>query len=655
MFLLILFSLLAVVGVLLVCDLRSCDHEPGVCQSDFVHVDDDFLREMHLEIRGKFFDNPAFSSSSSSFSSSSSSSSSSFSSSSSQSSLRKRRRESASKIERSDEEEEEMMRKRQKIFDLMGLEEEDNSKLGWNRDPYSHPLSLFPERSYSSSISSSPSSFSSSFSSSKRKKTTKTHNSNNKRKKQKREEGEMSVGAVFLEGTKTKTRSVVENGTEIPFIQDSNFLYLSGANEPDCLFLHDIETDSSFLFVPKPDEFYAIWVGEVLSLEQLTDLFGYTVLYDDEFEDVLFSLSSNQTDPDYVVYTLPDVDFPALSPYEVNDDLLEQVLYEERVIKTDDEMTLMRIASSVSADAHVSCMKFIKGGEHEYSVATHFRSFIGYCGFTELAYETIAGAGGNSAILHYTANNALMFNDQLFLIDAGGQYHGYTSDITRTYPVGGSFSSSQKVLYNMVLNVQEQCINAVAPGKEFIEIQILAFELICEQLILNNFVFGNVSTCFDNEIFSLFMPHGLSHYLGLDVHDTGDFPLSILEINMVLTIEPGIYFNDPLLSPVLQEGNSTTRGALLNGDLIQSYLDMEIGGVRIEDDVVVVDGGVEIISVLPKNNPRNSKSDELSTQTFFLLLNDFCVLLLCVTYNKCYSRFMKENSPLFFFRFCFYF
>jgi Xaa-Pro dipeptidase len=404
------------------------------------------------------------------------------------------------------------------------------------------------------------------------------------------------TGAIYLEGTKTTTRAYSD--TELPFIQESNFLYLSGVNKPDCLFLLDIATQSSYLFVPQYDDYYAVWVGVVLSLSQLQELYGvnYT-FYLQDFENVLSSLSQ-QNPTEYKIYTLPDASTERFATYPTDNTTLKPILYEERSLKTNDEIHLLRIAALVSSDAHLSSMTYTHEGLYEYSISTHFAAYLGECGIANLAYETIVGAGIHAGILHYTAKTAKLLQNQLLLIDAGGQYCGYTSDITRTYPVGGVFSPEQRELYIMVLNIQTKCINMISPGIPFTDIRRVATELVCDELIANDFVYGDTSTCVELGIFALFMPHGLGHFIGLDVHDTTIYPENLLLTNMILTIEPGIYFNSALLLPAM---NATdTRSSLLNHIKIQQYLDMEIGGVRIEDDILVVDSGYEVISNAPK-------------------------------------------------------
>jgi len=413
-----------------------------------------------------------------------------------------------------------------------------------------------------------------------------------------RRQVQITGGGLYLEGGRTELRYYSD--TEVPFQQESNFLYLSGVTDPDCLFFIDVATGSNVLFVPRRDDDYAIWVGYVPTLEEIQAKYKVdSVRYVDEFQEVVGAFAA-AGGGDYPIYTLPGMQHEErLASYSVDVRPLGPILFEERSIKTDREVDLTRIAVSASVDAHVSVMKFIRPGMYEYSISSHFLDFLGQCGFTQLAYPSIVGSGYNSAILHYTANTAELYPLDFLLIDAGGQYEGYTSDITRTFPVGGSFTPEHAELYNMVLAIQLRCLTQLRPGLDFDVLMEDTKKYICEELIVNNFVYGTVESCYSEKVWSLYYQHGLGHFIGLDVHDTTSYPLTPLKENMLLTIEPGIYFNKVLLDPAL--AGETPQSLYLNVEKNQHFLDLNIGGVRIEDDFLITSDGYEELSVgVPK-------------------------------------------------------
>jgi Xaa-Pro dipeptidase len=213
------------------------------------------------------------------------------------------------------------------------------------------------------------------------------------------------------------------------------------------------------------------------------------------------------------------------------------------------------------------------------------------------AYIPICASGNRSAILHYNANSKQIVNGDLVLVDAGAEYFGYASDITRTYPANGKFSPEQKTVYEMVLRTQQTVLNAMRPGVKWSELTLLSRQSICSELLQAGFVTGTVDELISKGVCSLFFPHGLGHHLGLDVHDPGPISSLVLEANMVLTIEPGIYFNRAFIEKGM---NNPVQKQHLVTEKIAQFLDMNFGGIRIEDDVIVTDSGVEIISLVPK-------------------------------------------------------
>jgi Xaa-Pro aminopeptidase len=257
------------------------------------------------------------------------------------------------------------------------------------------------------------------------------------------------------------------------------------------------------------------------------------------------------------------------------------------VVKTEYEIRMLEISSQVSAEAHKAVMGYVKEGLYEYNAEARFNEYTGSCGLSYESYLPIVGAGYSSAILHYIDNNALMNRSNILLIDAASSYYGYASDITRTYPVCGCFTSKEKIVYDMVLSVQEDSIRKLRVGADFNDISYKARELLLIQLVKYKFLVGSISEMLTLRCDTLFMNHGLGHFVGLDVHDPGSISAKQnLTNGMVLTVEPGIYFNYALLQPALDNSKNTCYKFMVP-NTIQWYLQSQFGGVRIEDVVLV--------------------------------------------------------------------
>jgi len=254
------------------------------------------------------------------------------------------------------------------------------------------------------------------------------------------------------------------------------------------------------------------------------------------------------------------------------------------------------VAAKVSSDAHIALMKDVTAGLNEFNLQAYFLYYSNNCGLLHQSYSPIVGSGNASAILHYTANNRWIQDGSLILVDAGAEYLGYGADITRTYPENGKFSADQKLIYEMVLNAQDAVENMMKPGTKWSDMDTTAKTIISQSLLDAGFLQGTLADIMKYRVYGLFYPHGLGHFLGLDVHDPGVYP-STLKKNMVLTVEPGIYFNSAFIQSGLNDPNIKP---FLVMDKINAILNSNFGGVRIEDDVIVTDTGVELISQVPK-------------------------------------------------------
>eukprot|EP01090_Pellita_catalonica_P009435 TRINITY_DN20513_c0_g1_i1.p1 TRINITY_DN20513_c0_g1~~TRINITY_DN20513_c0_g1_i1.p1 ORF type:complete len:288 (+),score=38.80 TRINITY_DN20513_c0_g1_i1:1171-2034(+) len=270
----------------------------------------------------------------------------------------------------------------------------------------------------------------------------------------------------------------------------------------------------------------------------------------------------------------------------------------------------MKISSRISAEAHVSVMKAIRPGQREYSLSSLFVQVCSACDLQRQAYLPIVGVGYNSAILHYTSISDEILQSgcdnicddaELLLIDAAGEYLGYGSDITRTFPVNGQFSPKQKQIYEMVLRTQESVIEECIVGTPWSTLQNKVYSLICDEVVAAGFTTLPIpyAACKENITFArsisnVFCPHGFGHLVGIDVHDGSIIPTQLAH-NMLITVEPGIYFNN--VSFALAESNPMVKD-VIKFELIKSeFLDISFGGIRIEDVVLIRDSSApEVIS-----------------------------------------------------------
>jgi len=267
----------------------------------------------------------------------------------------------------------------------------------------------------------------------------------------------------------------------------------------------------------------------------------------------------------------------------------------------------MKYANKVSSSAHQYIMKKTIVGINEYQIESMFISVCTSCGLRYQAYIPIVGTGKNSAILHYNANNRVTQKGDLVLVDAAGEFYGYAADITRTFPVNGIFSERQTIIYNAVLRIQKQLIEQIKPGCDFNYVRNISKLFVIEELMTIGILKGSTAELQENNMSYYFYPHGVGHLLGLDVHDLGLYPFAPLVKNNVVTIEPGIYFNDVLIDKL---ESMPELAQYYNKDVLEEY--RGFGGVRIEDDVLVTDSGSEILTTVVKE--INDIQNLMSTQ-----------------------------------------
>ncbi len=426
---------------------------------------------------------------------------------------------------------------------------------------------------------------------------------------------EDTPAVVYMKGADLMYR--YETDYEFPFRQESNFWYLTGVNEPNFHLLMDLKSQEYHLFAPKRDAQYAVWHGRVKSREQYQEEYRPDHLhFENELPGVL-----NELAPE-IIYCLNEEQAEFIEEFDrktpIDLDELEDTITHCRVFKTDWELEQMRQAARVNNIAHREVLKALKPGMYEYQLKAVFDYQQIHHGLMQDAYNGIFASGDNSAILHYVENNARAEEGDLFLIDAGYEYRGYASDITRTYPVNGQFSADQAAVYEAVLEAQKQVIEDAGPDVPMEDLHINAARIMMQGLKDFGVVRGRIDDLMENDIFALFFPHGLGHFLGLDTHDVGGYPKGVeridrpgikylrtrrnLQPGMVLTIEPGLYFVPALLKPALEEED---KAAFLNKSKIEELY--HFGGVRIEDNLVITDDGYENLTDVPKERSEIEK------------------------------------------------
>ncbi|XP_074769482.1 xaa-Pro dipeptidase isoform X2 [Athene noctua] len=391
--------------------------------------------------------------------------------------------------------------------------------------------------------------------------------------------GVQKNSVVLLQGGEETQRYCTDTG--IVFRQESYFHWTFGVTEAGCFGAVDVDTGRSMLFVPQLPESYAVWMGKIHPPEFFKKKYAVEeVYYVNEISTVLASkkpavlltLRGVNTDSGSVS---KEASFEGISQFNVNNKILHPEIAE--------------------------CL------------------FQHYCyargGMRHTSYTCICGSGENSSVLHYghagAPNDKTIEDGDLCLFDMGGEYYCYGSDITCTFPANGKFTPDQRAVYEAVLKSSRAVMKAVKPGVAWPDMHRLADRVHLEELTKIGILKGNVDDMVKVHLGAVFMPHGLGHLLGIDVHDVGGYPEGVeridlpglrslrtarsLEQGMVLTIEPGIYFIDHLLDQALRD---PAQSCFINNDVLQRF--RGFGGVRIEDDIAVTASGMELLTCVPR-------------------------------------------------------
>jgi Xaa-Pro aminopeptidase len=403
---------------------------------------------------------------------------------------------------------------------------------------------------------------------------------------------------AIIPAAREATRS---NDTQYRFRQDSDFYYLTGFEEPEAIAVIAPAREHKYtLFVRPRDPEQEIWVGRRAGVEGAKSEFGAQESFPiAEFEAKLQDLLDGAEKLYYRLGVNTDLDSaiikkiaqmralnrkPIHPPRTVIDPAT--IVHEMRVLKSPEEVELMQRAADIAAEAHVEAMKAVRPGMKEYEVEALIEQVFRRRGAAGPSYTSIVGAGANATVLHYINNDGQLRDGELLLVDAGAEYKGYASDITRTFPINGRYSTAQREIYDLVLETQMSCVEMVRPGVTHDELKNHSVEMLTEGMVKLGLLKGKPTELIKEEKYKQFYMHGLGHLLGIDVHDVGiyyyDKQSRALEPGVVMTVEPGIY-----VAPDTK-------------DIPEQYLGI---GVRIEDDVLCTANGPRVLTTKVPKQP----------------------------------------------------
>ena len=372
------------------------------------------------------------------------------------------------------------------------------------------------------------------------------------------------------------------NDCSYPFRQDSYFWYLTGFNEPNAalLLLKTEQTEKAIIFLRPRDPLLETWNGRRLGVEHAPQQLNVNEAYSiEEFATVLPKILKNLT----ALYHVPEIHTwgdklvteSAVSFNEILD--WRPMLSEMRLIKSPNEIRLMQQAGQITALGHIKAMQTTRPNRFEYEIESDIlHEFNRHCARFP-SYNSIVAGGNNACILHYTENDRPLNDGDLVLIDAGCEFAMYAGDITRTFPVNGKFSQPQREIYELVLKAQKRAIELLVPGNSIKQANDEVIRIKTQGLVDLGILKGDVDTLIEQQAYRQFYMHGLGHWLGLDVHDVGSYGQDkqrILEIGMVITVEPGIYIAE-------------------DADVPEQYKGI---GVRIEDNLLMTEYGNKILT-----------------------------------------------------------
>ena len=406
---------------------------------------------------------------------------------------------------------------------------------------------------------------------------------------------------LLIPGANTQYRNA---DSAYAFRQDSNFYYLSGFCEPDSLMaiINNDDGINSIIFVPPKDKLKEIWDGHRAGPIGAVKEFLFDKAYDNSEIDnmmpeilfgcdqVLYPIGKKNGFDQKVIDWTTEASSKDRHSKSINILDASSTIGNARLIKDDHEISLIKKACDISAEAHIEAMKNVKNAESEQSIESLYVYEFSKRGGRFPAYTPIVAGGDNACVLHYIENNKKLNKNELLLVDAGCEYEMYASDITRTYPISGKFSKEQLEIYKIVLDAMNAAIDKVKEGNNIMEPQEISEKIITNGLVELGLLHGDPEELHKKGAFKDFYMHKIGHWLGLDVHDAGDYmegdDFMKFKPGMITTIEPGIYISRSM------DVDDKWKGI----------------GVRIEDDILVTKDGNENLTKKVPSDPAEIES-----------------------------------------------
>ncbi|KAF2431353.1 putative Xaa-Pro aminopeptidase pepP [Tothia fuscella] len=416
-------------------------------------------------------------------------------------------------------------------------------------------------------------------------------------------------GVLYLEGQ--KQRMIEDNDEPVPFRQRRYFYYMTGCPMPECYATYDIPKDKLTLFIPPIDPEEVIWSGLPISPEEAMKTFDVdAVLLTTEVNPYLADGKLTSQTMLYAIHEQVSEHITFLNFGDKDFILLKQAIEIARVVKDDYEIALIRHANAVSTAAHIEVMKAARTASNERELEAIFLKTSIEQGCRNQAYHGIFASGRSAATLHYVKNDQPTAGKLNVLVDAGAESNCYASDITRTFSISGKFTPESRAIYETVLQMQNECIEMLKDGVLWDDVHAHAHRVAIAGLLKIGILKGDAEEIFKSRTSVAFFPHGLGHYLGMDTHDTGGNPnyadkdpmfrylrvRGTLPAGSVITVEPGIYFCEFIIEPYLKDPKHSKY-------IVKEVLDKHwvVGGVRIEDDVLITDTSYENLTLTPKS------------------------------------------------------
>ena len=404
--------------------------------------------------------------------------------------------------------------------------------------------------------------------------------------------------AVVIAGASTQYRNADSSHA---FRQDSNFWYLTGFNEAEStlvLLVDGSKNIQSIAFVPEKDELKEIWDGYRAGPDGAVNDHGFDLAFKNTdinqklpeliagCDQVLYPVGKNRCLDTDVIEWIKAAKSKDRHSSAIDIADASSKIGNQRLIKDEDEITIMKKACQISAEAHVEAMKFVKPGMTEQEMEAFYLYEFSKRGGRFSAYTPIVAGGEHACVLHYVENSQPLKDGELLLVDAGCEYELYASDITRTFPINGKFSDPQLAIYEVVMEAQLKSIEAITADHNVMDAQIISEKIITQGLIDLGILKGGLDDLHAQGAYKKFYMHKIGHWLGIDVHDAGDYmengEFMKFKPGMVTTVEPGIYI------PSSADVEDKWKGI----------------GIRIEDDILVTNDGNENLTSFVPSDPK---------------------------------------------------